>query len=261
VVAPDSGVSDSHASAGDAGAVPGITDPVASLPDLGIYLFPAGELEGVVLQIGGKRQSFDWIYTTPRQIMPVLNVDDYDQDGKDELAAVLNVGSGTGVSVSELHIVEWPQGSQEGEPDADAAPFIDHVFPPREYLAQLGEALVFRKSMKNGELYGQVTVGGQNHEVSLKHFQSDFGAVKIRDRTGFGNIADFRVEDDGRLTFGAAIASSSTGLRNRSISVPSRRTSVTRKVRSGWNTSGSRRKSDCLAANRIQGERRANPIR
>src|SRR5690606_38309917 len=79
-------------------AEPAAVLPIAELPDSGIALYPLGEEgvseEGVELVIGEQRQRLDWRYTTPRQIMPAMQAVDYDNDGKDELAVVLNVGSG-----------------------------------------------------------------------------------------------------------------------------------------------------------------------
>ncbi|WP_276353384.1 hypothetical protein [Cohnella caldifontis] len=177
---------------------PANVEPVAALPEHGVYLYP-GAQDGVILQIGERRQQMDWNYTTPRQIMPVLSVADYDQNGAEELAAILNVGSGTGVSVYELHVVEW-----EGAAEVGDAPFEDHVFRTEDYLAQLGKVIGFRKAEKNGEWIGRIAVGGETHDVSLKPFDREFGADKIQNRAGFGSIVGFEA-DNGKLAISAAI--------------------------------------------------------
>ncbi|MCI3918889.1 hypothetical protein MO973_01415 [Paenibacillus sp. TRM 82003] len=97
---------------------------VVSLPERGISLYQVDE-GGVFLAIGERKQQMDWIYTTPRLIMPRLQADDYDRDGEDELAVALHIGSGTGVAVDELHIVELP-----AEIAPDDQPFVDRVFLP-----------------------------------------------------------------------------------------------------------------------------------
>ncbi|QTH46340.1 hypothetical protein J4772_19095 [Cohnella sp. LGH] len=77
---------------------------LASIPERSIYLF--AEENGVTLQVGDLTRQYDWIYMTPRGIEPRLKIGDFDADGQDELAVNLYIGSGTGISVEELHIVE-----------------------------------------------------------------------------------------------------------------------------------------------------------
>jgi len=173
-------------------------EPVASLPAHGIYLYP-GEPEGAVLRVGETEQALNWIVSTPRAIMPVLQMHDYDRDGEDELAVVLHVGSGTGLAIEELHMVELA-----GADESNGRPFADHLFLEEDYLAQLRDALEFALADKDGELYGQVTVGGQSHEIGLRQFRQDFGADSIREELGFGAIVYFKAEA-GELALSAAI--------------------------------------------------------
>lgn len=65
----------------------------------------AGELTAL-LRWGDSLAEFDWDYRTPRAIPPRLWCFDADGDGEEELVADCYMGSGTGVSVSQLHIVE-----------------------------------------------------------------------------------------------------------------------------------------------------------
>ncbi|WP_127534391.1 hypothetical protein [Paenibacillus kobensis] len=173
------------------------TEPIASLPEKDIYLYPEKQNSdaGVLLQIGEHKQHFDWLYDTPRMVMPQLQLSDYDGDKKEELAAVTYVGSGTGLSIYELHMLEGI---------GDEAPYLDHVFAEKDYLAQLSQALAFKKVMKDGVLYGQITIGGQKYEVSLADFQKGYGEEKIADKLGFGAIIQFQAEQ-GKLAFTAAV--------------------------------------------------------
>jgi len=176
-------------------------EPVTSIPEKSIYLYPMEDPmdEGAILKIGEKQQKLDWIYSTPRQIMPVLQLHDYDRDGEDELAVVLHAGSGSGVAIEELHLVEFV-----GTTGTTEQPFIDHEFDPDDYLDQIGNAVSFSKVSKNGEWYGRITIDGQTHEVSLKDFLQEYEIEKIQDKLGFGNIVYFKVEK-GQLTMKVAI--------------------------------------------------------
>ena len=59
-----------------------------------------------LLRWGDTLAEFDWSCATPRGVLPQLRCFDADGDGVDELVAECYMGSGTGVSISQLHIVE-----------------------------------------------------------------------------------------------------------------------------------------------------------
>lgn len=68
--------------------------------------------ETALIRWGASEAEFDWVYLTPRQILPRLFCLDVDGDWEDELILICYVGSGTGVSVDELHIIEkGPDGT------------------------------------------------------------------------------------------------------------------------------------------------------
>lgn len=79
---------------------------VAAIPQRDIYLYSSREIDGVALYINGKCHLFDWNVLNPGFVLPRMNVADYDNDGLDELAIIVHIGSGTGASLDELHILE-----------------------------------------------------------------------------------------------------------------------------------------------------------
>ncbi|TYP74044.1 hypothetical protein [Paenibacillus methanolicus] len=179
--------------------------PPVSIPKHGITLSPV-QPQGALLQIGEKRQQFDWTYTTPRMILPRLQASDYDLDGADELSVALNVDSGTGLSVDELHIVESEGDEAKAAESADSAtPFVDHVFEKDDYLAQLGNALTFKTSEVDGELFGHLTLNGETTKVSLKSFQTGYNG-EVTEKLGFGAIVGFEASANKLIaTFGVGI--------------------------------------------------------
>ncbi|WP_438446085.1 hypothetical protein [Gorillibacterium sp. sgz5001074] len=185
--------------AGLAGSQPDAAESLGvTLPEQDISLLPA-EPEGAVLRIGSKERRMNWIFTTPRRVLPVLQVHDYDADGEAELAVVLSIGSGTGVSVEELHLIEY-----QGAEAAGALPFADHIFKPEEYLGAIRESIVFQKISRNGEWLGQIQAGGRTGTIPLSDMVKEYGVAHIRDELGFGSIVHFRAEG-GDLVFSAAI--------------------------------------------------------
>ncbi|WP_217592472.1 hypothetical protein [Cohnella sp. GbtcB17] len=174
--------------------------PVASIPEKDVYLYAETE-KTAVLAVGEARQTMNWTYSTVRGVMPALSLGDYDHDGDDELAVVLELGSGTGLLIDELHVVEL-MGTATGA--SGERPFADHVFQEEDYLAQLGDAFSFEKVDKDGKWFGEIAIGDRTYEVDLEAFVREHGADAIGEELGYGAIVYFRTEDEG-LTFQAAV--------------------------------------------------------
>lgn len=89
--------------------------------DVALYavrVYPAG---GSVawLRWGDALAEFDWTFGGPHMVMPDLQCFDVDNDGQEEVVAVTCGGTGTGVSIDVLHIVEE---NEEGI-------LTDYIFP------------------------------------------------------------------------------------------------------------------------------------
>lgn len=76
---------------------------------------PTGQrdLETALIHWGTSLAEFDWvIFCGPNIIPPWLVCLDFDNNGEDELIVICHIGTGTGVSIDELHILEKaPDGS------------------------------------------------------------------------------------------------------------------------------------------------------
>lgn len=148
---------------------------IASIPEKDIFLY--GRSNGVLLKVGSMEQEFDWLYMTPRAIMPVTQVYDLDADGEDELVINLYIGSGTGVSVEELHVVEI--GGTDG--------LTDYVFDT--YAALIEQELSFRTDEHKDIITGEIIIGSTSYKVDLTEYRADYGA--IGDKLIFGDIVSF----------------------------------------------------------------------
>ncbi|QJD83910.1 hypothetical protein [Cohnella herbarum] len=138
---------------------------------------------GVLLQANGKEHVFeDWLYMTPRGISPSMQFNDYDGDGRKEIALSLNVGSGTGLAIDELRVVN---------PDT----FEDDFFAPDDYLAQLSQAIGFQVVKEDDRLTGLLSIEGNVQKVDLQQYDSqDYGP--ILDGLIFSSIVYFNLEND-----------------------------------------------------------------
>ena len=81
---------------------------LAEIPekDIAFYGLEGKEFYPALIRWGTSQAEFDWLYMTPRCIEPRLWCFDFDGDGVDELVVDCYWGSGTGVSLSDLHVVE-----------------------------------------------------------------------------------------------------------------------------------------------------------
>lgn len=62
--------------------------------------------ETTLIRWGDSAAEFDWAFSTPRAFPPEMYCFDFDRDEADELIVLCYSGSGTGVSVYDLHVVE-----------------------------------------------------------------------------------------------------------------------------------------------------------
>ncbi len=99
--------------------------------------------ETALIRWGDSLAEFDWPWLTSRQILPRLYCFDLDNDWDDELIVVCHPGTGTGVSVDELHVLEKnPDGT-----------LTDYALPWEFFSGTLSEAL------------SVVTVGGRTFSI------------------------------------------------------------------------------------------------
>ena len=88
---------------------------LAEAPEAGaaFYGLPYSENahETALIRWGDSLAEFDWDFLTPRRFLPRMAVMDLDGDGKDELIVLTYVGSGTGVSIYDLHVLEIGRAS------------------------------------------------------------------------------------------------------------------------------------------------------
>jgi hypothetical protein len=164
---------------------------LAAIPEKDTYLYAAKTIDGVILRVKDTACYYNWLYMTPRGIFPRMEMRDYDGDGAEELSIILYIGSGTGVSVEELHMIELTDGP------AAAGGQEDHCFDTEDFVQKIRDEVQFKTFLKAGELMGAATIGKKTHTVSLKEYQTeDFG--KVNDALALGDIVGFP-SDNGQL--------------------------------------------------------------
>jgi len=88
----------------------GVIELLAEAPeaDAAFYGLPYSQdaQETALIRWGDSLAEFDWDFATPRMFPPRMAAMDLEGDGENELAVLTYTGSGTGVSVWDLHVVE-----------------------------------------------------------------------------------------------------------------------------------------------------------
>ena len=111
---------------------------LVELPEQDVALYGVRDDRGddrALLRWGGSLAEFDWSFGGPLIVEPRLWCWDVDDDGQEEVVLVNHVGSGTGVSIEELHIVEKNE---------DGA-LTDYAFPEELWRDQLSALLTLVK--------------------------------------------------------------------------------------------------------------------
>ncbi|MBQ2739436.1 MAG: hypothetical protein IJF36_04305 [Oscillibacter sp.] len=117
--------------------------------DAAFYAIEGKEFSPALIRWGESMAEFDWAYITPRAFLPKLWCFDFDGDGEDELVVDCYYASGTGVSMSDLYVVE-----KEEDGTLSAV-----TFPAKELESALGKGLqLFEKEGRTYAALGTITV-------------------------------------------------------------------------------------------------------
>lgn len=168
----------------------GVVGFLAEAPeaDAAFYAAPyqANAESPALIRWGDSLAEFDWDFLTPRTILPRMDCFDVDGDWEDELIVICYIGSGTGVSVEELHILER---SSDGALTA-------YTFPESLWQEELPE------------LFDAAELGGRTFAVlghELVEFDHEYEGPDLDLKSASsGMIAEFSQEDWGGLRFRGA---------------------------------------------------------
>ena len=164
----------------------GVVGFLVEAPESGAAFYAApyqanGESPALI-RWGDSLAEFDWDFLTPRTILPRMDCFDADGDWEDELIVICYTGSGTGVSIEELHILEkGPDGT-----------LTDYAFPESIWQEEVPK------------LFGTAELGGRTFAM-LGHELVEFSHEGLDlEKPSSGMIAGFSTEDWGGLRFRGA---------------------------------------------------------
>ena len=151
---------------------------LAELPEQDVALYGVRDHrdnDRALLRWGGSLAEFDWSFGGPLIVEPRLWCWDADDDGQDEVVLVNHVGSGTGVSIEELHIVEK---NEDGT-------LADYAFPEELWRDQLSALLTLVKG--NNRVW--VSLGRELVDITSQ-LPENLEPETLRG-LGTGNVAGF----------------------------------------------------------------------
>ena len=151
---------------------------LAELPEQDVALYGVRDHRGddrALLRWEDSLAEFDWNFGGPLIVEPRLWCWDADDDGQDEVVLVNHVGSGTGVSIEELHIVEK---NEDGT-------LTDYAFPEELWRNQLSALLTLVKG--NNRVW--VSLGRELVDITSQ-LPENLEPETLRG-LGTGNVAGF----------------------------------------------------------------------
>ena len=151
---------------------------LAELPEQDVALYGVRDHRGddrALLRWEDSLAEFDWNFGGPLIVEPRLWCWDVDDDGQDEVVLVNHVGSGTGVSIEEHHIVEK---NEDGT-------LADYAFPEELWRDQLSALLTLVKG--NNRVW--VSLGRELVDITSQ-LPENLEPETLRG-LGTGNVAGF----------------------------------------------------------------------
>lgn len=145
--------------------------------DIFLYGIDTVDYRGVVLKHGDKIQVLDWTFMTPRFILPQLSTGDFDNDGDTEIACILDIASGTSVSVQELHILEL----------MDDGSYKDNVFNANDYINQIEELVKYTADSD------KITFNINGKETAFQF--SDIMENGVFEKINYGSTVEYAIDD------------------------------------------------------------------
>lgn len=166
---------------------------IGEIPDENISLYHIENREGLILNIKGTEHMFDWQFSSPRFVPATMKLYDIDKDNDDELVIDLLIGSGTGISVSELHVLEFNKNDNTIE---------DHLFIEEDFIEQVRTNVLFDKKVIDYKQIGIITIGKDTFSIDLEHY---YGTQVLLDRILLGSVINYEFIDD-NIEFTAALS-------------------------------------------------------
>lgn len=160
------------------------TEPLAIAADndkvrLYTALKDGNTYKGYIVEVNGKKHTFDWESPRLPNVPPEIHYADIDKDGQEEVIVVLSLGTGTGMSMQELHVIKPNEWKEVYAPPAEKA------------ASTLVSSTI---SNDNGDALIKLQLKGKTPSmVTLRYPKRADG--NIGDQAGIGAVTSYRIEN------------------------------------------------------------------
>ena len=168
---------------------------IAQIPDHDTWLYGLSGGYGLILRVGTQWKNLDLGYLTPRAVLPAMAYGDFDGDLELELALLVYTDSGTGVSIWDLHIIEFESETL----------WTDCWFAPPDYQAILSQIVTYTHDPSVG---GVTIAAGESRRFQPDPALQQDGLTPGAFQTGQcgDSIVSFSVSGDAiRADFGVSL--------------------------------------------------------
>lgn len=174
------------------------------LPEHDIRLYGCHPF-GLILYVSDYAYYLDVAYMTPRFIMPEIHVEDFDDDGEIEIALITYIGSGSGVSIEKLYMIEMKK-SFNPELENNLNESMDLIKFEQDNIDDLLDTIKIYANYESG--YLEVKSLDYYDEIPLRDLYPDYKKDEFENELRYGNIEQYTI-DNGKviLTLGIGISS------------------------------------------------------
>lgn len=166
--------------------------PVAAVTEEKAYLYHVGKND-FQLSFQGTIQTFLWD-NDPGARAPEMRVADYDKDGEKEAAVSICIGTGTGLSIDELHLVK-----KRGDT------LTAYTYAGAEYTKHIGAAVSFKTHRENGKLFITFESEKESIRFDVTRYLSEDSPPDSEMKLECGDVVRFTLKDDGTIELKAAL--------------------------------------------------------
>lgn len=159
--------------------------------------------DALVLHVNKTYYDLDIPYITPRYVEPRLQVFDLDEDKEDEVIIITYIGSGTGVSVSELHVYELAFSDEDTLNDKIVSKTTFLIDDHRQEIANAFQTDIEKKDTQTLLFIKHLD---EEYAVDLNKVLESDETIEIINPFYYGDIIDFNINNNNiRMTLGLAV--------------------------------------------------------